>query len=159
MSRSKSVAFGLAAPPWLQRDWDPVMFVCLSVLCLQHLPDFKGIETALAVSLVSPTSCSTSLTSKGLRLPTSISNHIKDLAAPPWLQRDWDHANTPTRSSLPPCSTSLTSKGLRHTKMFIMTHEQTCSTSLTSKGLRQLEMLFDILVILAAPPWLQRDWD
>ena len=34
---------------------------------LQHLPDFKGIETLAFNWSISPLTCSTSLTSKGLR--------------------------------------------------------------------------------------------
>ena len=62
------VGFVLAAPPWLQRDWDLPTTV-QPILCnLQHLPDFKGIETERAFALFNWTW----------------------LAAPPWLQRDWD---------------------------------------------------------------------
>ena len=45
-------------------------FCCASreLYFLQHLPDFKGIETKGSVTVQLSQSCSTSLTSKGLRL-------------------------------------------------------------------------------------------
>ena len=104
----------LAAPPWLQRDWD----TCTSTFSLhpflqhlpdfkgietltqdnvnshfnlQHLPDFKGIETGRKLAFQLPAPCSTSLTSKGLRRNGLLSLVTRPiLAAPPWLQRDWD---------------------------------------------------------------------
>ena len=65
-------------------------FVFIAHGNLQHLPDFKGIETDKLMACVFDGSCSTSLTSKGLRLGTLTTAQI----------------NTS-------CSTSLTSKGLR----------------------------------------------
>ena len=105
---------------------------------LQHLPDFKGIETNTSFHTAS-------------RLA---------LAAPPWLQRDWDKSSLvlklPCKLS---CSTSLTSKGLRRRMYYFWVKSHTCSTSLTSKGLRRLEHFLTSVSLLAAPPWLQRDWD
>ena len=52
--------------------------------CLQHLPDFKGIETHAPPEpcpLTSP--CSTSLTSKGLRRGHVLLSFLVILAAPP----------------------------------------------------------------------------
>ena len=80
----------LAAPPWLQRDWDWLSYCQPFDIDLQHLPDFKGIETQYAYLVLLQTPCSTSLTSKGLRPWESIACARSLLAAPPWLQRDWD---------------------------------------------------------------------
>ena len=85
----------------------------LSPLRLQHLPDFKGIETFCAFLHLQQSPCSTSLTSKGLR------------------PSDLDNSNS----------------------------AMSCSTSLTSKGLRPNIARFSVVPSLAAPPWLQRDWD
>ena len=105
----------LAAPPWLQRDWDFWAIACvnwiscstsltskglrrnknhyfISEIFLQHLPDFKGIETCHPLRRVQCSSCSTSLTSKGLRRYHCTIVQIERLAAPPWLQRDWDQS-------------------------------------------------------------------
>ena len=103
----------LAAPPWLQRDWDIHLICRFWRSSLQHLPDFKGIETSWV----------------------ALSNTRTCLAAPPWLQRDWDRD----------CSQ--------------MWRLSPCSTSLTSKGLRPKSCLLNQRIQLAAPPWLQRDWD
>ena len=196
----------LAAPPWLQRDWD----VChcppdsssdlqhlpdfkgietiwklyqLPFDGLQHLPDFKGIETTTVMPFSAISTCSTSLTSKGLRrVFVLLDANPPVLAAPPWLQRDWDntrvyqtHPRRPCSTSLTskglrllaavsitsrmPCSTSLTSKGLRPLRFKELIWFSACSTSLTSKGLRPTSITGDIDEELAAPPWLQRDWD
>ena len=50
---------------------------------LQHLPDFKGIETLQCRCLGRPHPCSTSLTSKGLRLFFFHASFQHALAAPP----------------------------------------------------------------------------
>ena len=50
---------------------------------LQHLPDFKGIETRRRILGRSRTPCSTSLTSKGLRQFAVDVVKRKHLAAPP----------------------------------------------------------------------------
>ena len=63
------------------------------------------------------------------------------LAAPPWLQRDWDWWNFSANQSHGPCSTSLTSKGLRLFYSISIFSRTTCSTSLTSKGLRPTQHL------------------
>ncbi len=127
----------LAAPPWLQRDWDAFKRGYSASLPLQHLPDFKGIETyweywyKRPVKLAAPPwlqrdwdleisssfsawwPCSTSLTSKGLRPSNGLLLVTNGLAAPPWLQRDWDGFCLLICGICIPCSTSLTSKGLR----------------------------------------------
>ncbi len=78
---------------------------------LQHLPDFKGIETYLLLSNPYFVTCSTSLTSKGLRqneLSLFLIEH--DLQHLP----DFKGIETLPYVPLPPhlaCSTSLTSKG------------------------------------------------
>ena len=78
----------LAVPPWLQRDWDNLCFVVRNHLILQYLPDFKGIETPLAMKQHLLLPCSTSLTSKGLRRLWVNTKQTIGLAVPPWLQRD-----------------------------------------------------------------------
>ena len=83
---------------------------------LQHLPDFKGIETLCPNLNQRLPTCSTSLTSKGLR-----------------------RLNNWRMIKRQPCSTSLTSKGLRPMLVMFLIKRGTCSTSLTSKGLRPLE--------------------
>ena len=85
-----SVFIGLAAPPWLQRDWDIISNIIFESFNLQHLPDFKGIETSIGRGRRQSSPCSTSLTSKGLRPKSCLLNQRIQLAAPPWLQRDWD---------------------------------------------------------------------
>ena len=80
----------LAAPPWLQRDWDLAHGWLNQCAYLQHLPDFKGIETQKDLQNITVSACSTSLTSKGLRRVIFFSLQEVNLAAPPWLQRDWD---------------------------------------------------------------------
>ena len=59
-----------------------VVALCL-VNFLQHLPDFKGIETLHSFVALSNLPCSTSLTSKGLRHAGRTSTELHDLAAPP----------------------------------------------------------------------------
>ena len=171
----------LAAPPWLQRDWDVgyglflAESACSTSLTskglrlnlatdngnnvLQHLPDFKGIETLPFVCVMRLATCSTSLTSKGLRRHPSNNCLWVRLAAPPWLQRDWDETVFWSRVAMVTCSTSLTSKGLRQTHPYVAYSTLSCSTSLTSKGLRPFQRCLVCGFQLAAPPWLQRDWD
>ena len=101
----------LAAPPCLQRDWDNSSDVTNATTTLQHLPAFKGIETGYWWHCCSVSSCSTSLPSKGLRRRAK--NTIKNiyLAAPPWLQRDWDCPASCARFAFMCLETSLTLKG------------------------------------------------
>ena len=103
---------------------------------LQHLPDFKGIETRRIFVKTELRPCSTSLTSKGLRQSQPIFMFNPFLAAPPWLQRDWD---LPTTVQHILCN-------LQHLPDF--------------KGI-ETERAFALFnwTWLAAPPWLQRDWD
>ena len=102
---------------------------------LQHLPDFKGIETMRVIAVFRVITCSTSLTSKGLRhnvsriIPRHHLQHLPDF------------------------------KGIETRRIFVKTELRPCSTSLTSKGLRQSQPIFMFNPFLAAPPWLQRDWD
>ena len=148
----------LAAPPWLQRDWDrlwwryPHQLACSTSLtskglrlafygevlvthvlqhlpdfkgietcrthwayphvALQHLPDFKGIETLSALYIHQLQACSTSLTSKGLRPQRTRSTYLQSLQHLP----DF--------------------KGIETLLKFCSKHCFSCSTSLTSKGLR-----------------------
>ena len=128
---------------------------------LQHLPDFKGIETTHSdlldclVVLAAPP-----WLQRDWDVLTFTAKTGSFLAAPPWLQRDWDKSSLvlklPCKLS---CSTSLTSKGLRRRMYYFWVKCHTCSTSLTSKGLRRLEHFLTSVSLLAAPPWLQRDWD
>ena len=126
----------LAAPPWLQRDWDYFVKRCdMRLSCSTSLTS-KGLRRAIRGQLRIWWPCSTSLTSKGLRQTSWKTIEPSLLAAPPWLQRDWDYSIR--------C---------------VFTAYTSCSTSLTSKGLRQLVLSFNVRRMLAAPPWLQRDWD
>ena len=126
---------------------------------LQHLPDFKGIETPEFGRLIGAPTCSTSLTSKGLRHHASNGScsgyclqHLPDFkgietvlaqaALTEYLQHLPDFKGIETMlvsyyEGLFACSTSLTSKGLRHVCRIKYFHWTTCSTSLTSKGLRR----------------------
>ena len=148
----------LAAPPWLQRDWDRCGLCWKQILPLQHLPDFKGIETQGISWCAQTFSCSTSLTSKGLRRYNLGQCLIFDLQHLP------DFKGIETLQA----SRWLCSLLLQHLPDFkgIETHQhqrcrlyRACSTSLTSKGLRLTKLLPAIWYWLAAPPWLQRDWD
>ena len=119
----------------------------------------KGLRRAIRGQLRIWWPCSTSLTSKGLRQTSWKTIEPSLLAAPPWLQRDWDYSIRCVFTAYTSCSTSLTSKGLRRVIINTFGQISSCSTSLTSKGLRQLVLSFNVRRMLAAPPWLQRDWD
>ena len=104
---------------------------------LQHLPDFKGIETDSDDDVYNNSACSTSLTSKGLRRLTYLGFY-----------------------TLNTFSTSLTSKGLR----LLLTEQFFARINLAAPPWLQrdwdaLDALIMPLFALAAPPWLQRDWD
>ena len=108
----------------------------LNPTILQHLPDFKGIETNCTNFQNSFTACSTSLTSKGLRRRRregegahAILQHLPDF-------KGIETCELRLLLLLWPCSTSLTSKGLRLSTSPHTNPHAACSTSLTSKGLR-----------------------
>ena len=79
---------------------------------LQHFPDFKGIESNLAAVTLFMITCSTSLTSKGLRASPSLSPNMRFLQHFPDF-KGIERCVLLYCKALTACSTSLTSKGLR----------------------------------------------
>ena len=132
-------------------------------LCLQHLPDFKGIETYFAKNVSTLLPCSTSLTSKGLRRTGSSPNSGKTTCSTSltskglrpnkatgdvWvtLQHLPDFKGIETQHQQTPEQTYFLQhlpdfKGIETTKRLITGRLSSCSTSLTSKGLRQIVIL------------------
>ena len=126
----------LAAPPWLQRDWDFVWVLRLARYFLQHLPDFKGIETNAYT---------------GDKYDLCL-QHLPDFKGIETLVIDWIMVIL-LLQHLPDF------KGIETVVKWMCSQWWSCSTSLTSKGLRLWSADVIRAVVLAAPPWLQRDWD
>ena len=149
-------------------------FLLFKFKILQHLPDFKGIETHFLSDGGRTFACSTSLTSKGLRLFSSVPSssmalqHLPDFkgietpkafqqSSASLLQHLPDFKGIETQGLLSfhnaiTCSTSLTSKGLRPCLSLLSSRLCSCSTSLTSKGLRLVQPVKQFGHPLAAPP-------
>ena len=90
----KTLNSRLAAPPWLQRDWDIAFDNSLSAKSCSTSLTSKGLRPKAIKQFKACASCSTSLTSKGLRPSSPWPCLHRPLAAPPWLQRDWDVLKT-----------------------------------------------------------------